>query len=76
MLIYSSVIELDNNVSQIESLMQSIGSVWNDRVAEHVSEELLAGIVSECHSFAGEMHSLSSILQMRRAEMEALASDH
>ncbi len=72
--VVSAVGGIDNSLSEIESLMQQIGAVWNDRVAEHVSEELLASIVTQCNSFASEMHSMVSIIQMRRSEMEQLAS--
>ena len=73
MVIYQAVGQIDNRLSELDSLMQQIGSVWNDRVAEHVSEELLAGVVSQCNAFSGELHSIASILMMRRSEMERLA---
>lgn len=76
MVIVSALGEVDNHLSEIQSLMQQMGTVWNDRVAEHVSETLLAGIVSECNSFCSEMHSIVSEIQMRRSEMERLASGH
>lgn len=72
----SAVNELDNHLSELGSIMQQISSVWSDQVAEHVSEDLLAGIVSQCSSFSGEMHSIASQILMRRSEMERLASKY
>lgn len=74
MVFNNAVDDIVNHISEVDALMQQIGAVWNDRVAEHVSEELLAGIVSECNSFCSEMHSIASLILMRRGEMESLAS--
>ena len=72
----SAIGEIEGHMSEIDSLMQQIGSVWSDRVAEHVNEELLAGIVSECNTFSSEVNSIASTLMMRLDEMQRLASQY
>ena len=53
-MIYAAINSVQNDLAQLQSLMQQLASVWNDRVSEHISEALLTAVVSNCNSFANE----------------------
>ena len=68
-MIYSAANAINDDVNQLRPLMQQLGSVWNDKVSEHVSDSLLTAVISNCNTFASDV---STIAMMVRQEEETL----
>ena len=68
-MIYSAANAINEDVNQLRRLMQQLGSVWNDKVSEHVSDSLLTAVISNCNTFASDV---STIAMMVRQEEETL----
>lgn len=70
-MIYSAANAINEDVNQLRSLMQQLGSVWNDKVSEYVSDSLLTAVISHCNTFASDV---SAFAMMVRQEEETLNS--